>query len=105
MRMLKALVKTETLETIEDLTKKRFSCASCGNTWIEPIGLVVEHRGEEEEVCLRIGMESEKCQTCRFRSRRCQKCGSVDVYEITFSKAVPEDTPLNFKGIKKVFRA
>ena len=102
--MLESLVKTETLQKIEDLTKKRFTCAQCGNTWIEPIGLIVEHRDEKEDLCLRIGMESEKCQTCMFRFRKCQKCGSTDVYEIMFSKVVSEEIPLNFKSIRKISR-
>jgi len=102
--MLEAYLEIENKKITKELTKKRFACAHCGNTWIELVGLVVWHKDGNKDVCLRIGMESENCQTCRFRSRECQKCGSKDVYEIRFLEEIPEEAPLSFKYIKKVSR-
>jgi len=87
-----------------ELIKKRVTCASCGSTWIELVGLVVGHKEGTEDLCLRIGMESENCQTCRFRPLECKECGSKDVYEIMFAEEISEEAPLSFKDIKKVSR-
>jgi hypothetical protein len=86
-------------ESIQDLTKKRFACASCGSTWIELVGFVIGRKSGKEDLCLRIGMESDACQVCRMKTRTCQECGSKDTYEVRFEKEISE-TPLNFKGIK-----
>lgn len=104
MKLKEALREIENRKTTEELMKRRFACAHCGNTWIELVGLVVGHKDGNEDLCLRIGMESENCQACRFRSVECQKCGSKDVYEIRLSKEISEEVPLSFKGIKKVSR-
>ena len=101
---------TEIIEEIENrkktgkLSKKRFTCAHCGSTWIELVGLIVGHKEGSEDLCLRIGMESENCQTCRYRPLECPECGSKDVFEIIFAEEVSEGVPLSFKGIKKVSR-
>jgi len=101
---------TEIIKEIEnrkktgELSKKRVTCAHCGSTWIEIVGLVVGHKEGSEDLCLRIGMESESCQTCRFRPLECQECGSKDVYEIIFAEEISEEAPLSFKDIKKVTR-
>ena len=86
-------------ESIEDLTKKRFACASCGSTWVELVGFVIGRKSGKEDLCLRIGMESDACQVCRMKTRTCQECGSKDTYEVRFEKKISE-TPLKFKGIK-----
>ena len=104
MKIKEVLREIENIKTPIELTKKRFACVHCGNTWIELVGLAVWHKDGNENLCLRIGMESEICQTCRFRSRECQECGSKDVYEIRFSEEVSEEVPLGFKAIKKVNR-
>jgi hypothetical protein len=39
-----------------------------------------------------------------MKARECQECGSKDVYELKFEEEVPEEVPLNFKGIKVVHR-
>jgi hypothetical protein len=102
---------TEIMREIEnrkkagELSKKRVTCANCGSTWIELVGLIVGQKEGSEDLCLRIGMESENCQTCRYRPLECQKCGSKDVYEIMFAEATSEDVTLSFKGIKKVTRS
>ena len=84
----------------EDLTKKRFACAHCGSTWTELVGLVVVRNERNESLCLRIGMEPEACQICRLQARECQECGSKEVYEIDFTREVPEQVPLNSKSIR-----
>jgi len=104
MKIKDILREIENRNATEEMTKKRFACAHCGNTWIEPVGLVVGHKAGNEDLCLRIGVESENCQTCRFRPRECHECGSQDVYEIRFSEDVSEEVPLSFKTIKTVSR-
>jgi len=105
MKLQEILQEIEKRNSTEQLTKKRFACASCGTTWIEPIGLIVGHKEGKEDLCLRIGMESETCETCRMKARECQQCGSKDVYEIRFADEISEeDSPLTFKGIKTVNR-
>ena len=88
-----------------ELSKKRVTCANCGSTWIELVGLIVGQKEGSEDLCLRIGIESENCQTCRYRPLECQVCGSKDVYEIVFAEEISEEVPLSFKGIKKVTRS
>ena len=101
---------TEIIKEIEDrkktgeLSKKRVTCAHCGSTWIELVGLIIGQKKGSEDLYLRIGMESENCQTCRFRPLECQECGSRDVYEIKFAKEISEEIPLSFRDIKKVSR-
>jgi len=101
---------TEIIKEIEnrkktgELSKKRVTCAHCGSTWIELVGLIVGQKEGSEDLCLRIGIESENCQTCRYRPLECQECGSKDVYEIMFAEEISEEVPLSFKGIKKVTR-
>ncbi len=104
MKLKEIMQEIENRNSTEELTKKRFACASCGSTWIELVGLIVAQKKGNEDLCLRIGMESETCQTCRMQARECQKCGSKDVYEIRFSEELSEDIPLTFKGIRKVSR-
>jgi len=102
---------TEIVKKIENrkktgaLSKKRVTCANCGNTWIEFVGLIVGQKEGFEDLCLRIGMESENCQTCRFRPLECQECGSKDVYEIMLAEEISETVSLSFKGIKTVSRS
>lgn len=88
-----------------ELIKKRVTCASCGSTWVELVGVVVGHKDGLDDLCLRVGMESENCQTCRFRPLECTQCGSKDVYEIMFAEELSEETPLGFTGIKRVSRS
>jgi len=88
-----------------ELIKKRFACAACGSTWIELVGFVVGHKEGTEDLNLRIGIESENCQTCRYRPVECPKCASKEVYEVFFAEEMPEETPLSFKGIKRVSRS
>jgi hypothetical protein len=88
-----------------ELIKKRVTCASCGSTWTELVGLVVGHKEGTEDLCLRIGIESENCQTCRYRPLECLRCASKDVYEVMFAEDIPEEAPLSFKGIKRVSRS
>jgi len=87
------------------LSTKRVTCANCGSTWIELVGLIVGQKEGSENLCLRIGMESENCQTCRYRPLECQECGSKDVYEIMFTEEISQKVPLSFKVIKKVTRS
>jgi len=102
---------TEIIKEIEnrtgegELIKKRVTCAGCGSTWVELVGVVVGRKEGSEDLCLRIGMESENCQTCRFRPLECKECGSKDVYEIMFAEEISEEAPLSFKGIKRVSRS
>jgi len=84
----------------EELSKKRFACAHCGNTWTELVGFVSAHKTGSEDLCLRIGMDSEPCKTCTLQVRECQRCGSKEVYEI----GAPDDNPLSFKGIRQISR-
>lgn len=86
------------------MSKKRVTCAHCGTTWIEIVGLIVGHKEGSEDLYIRIGMESENCQSCRYRSLECRECGSRDVYEIMFAEETSREGPLSFKGIKKVTR-
>jgi hypothetical protein len=101
---------TEIIKEIEDrkktgeLSEKRVTCARCGSTWIEIVGLIVGHKEGSEDLCLCIGMESENCQTCRYRPLECLECGSKDVFEIMFAEEISEEVPLSFKGIKRVIR-
>ena len=88
-----------------DLSMKRLTCANCGSTWVELVGLIVGHREGSEDLCFRIDMESENCQACRYRPLECQECGSKDVYEIMFTEGISENVPLSFKGIKTVSRS
>jgi len=105
MKLKEILQEIENRNSTEELTKKRFACATCGITWIELVGLVIGQKDGKEDLCLRIGMESETCETCRMKARECQKCGSKDVYEIRFADEVSEEEfPLSFKGIRKVSR-
>lgn len=105
MQIIEIVKEIENRKNTGELSKKRFTCANCGSTWIELVGLVVGQRKGFEDLCLRVGVESENCQTCRYRPLECQECGSKDVYEIMFSEAIPDDAPLSFKGIKKVTRS
>jgi len=104
VKLVDALKEIESEGYTEDLAKKRFACAHCGNTWTELIGLVVLRKGGNEDLCLRIGMEPETCQMCRLQARECQKCGSKDVYEINLAKEIPEGVSLSFKDIRTVSR-
>jgi 5-methylcytosine-specific restriction endonuclease McrA len=104
MKLEEIIQEMKNRDLTEELTKKRFACANCGITWIEIVGLVIGHRDEKEDLCLRIGMESEACQVCRMKARECQECGSKDVYELRFEEEVSEIVPLNFKDIKIVHR-
>jgi hypothetical protein len=104
MKLKEMLQEIENRNSTEELTKKRFACAQCGNIWIELVGLIIGHKDGDEDLCLRIGMEPETCQTCRLRARECQRCRSKDVYEINFAEEVSEGVPLTFKGIRTVNR-
>jgi hypothetical protein len=105
MQLKEVIQEIEKRHATEELTKKRFACATCGITWIEFVGLVIGRKDGKEDLCLRIGMESETCETCRMKARECQECGSKDVYEIRFAEeASAEDLPLSFKGIRTVNR-
>lgn len=104
MEITEIIKEIEKRKKTEKLSKKRVTCAHCGSTWIELVGLIVGHKEGSEDLCLRIGMESENCQTCRYRPLECQACGSKDVYEIMFAEEISEEVPLSFKGIKKVSR-
>lgn len=103
MKLKEIIQEIDNRKSTEELTRKRFACAHCGNTWIELIGLVVGQKDGKEDICLRMGMESETCQMCRLNARECQKCGSKDVYEVGFSKEVLE-APLSFKSIRTICR-
>ncbi len=94
----------EIIEGFDELEKKRFACAHCGNTWIELVGLVAGLKDGNDDVYFQFGHESDVCQTCRFRPRVCPKCGSHDAYEIKFSAGVSTEIPLSFEGIRKVTR-
>ncbi len=85
-----------------ELSEKRFTCAQCGRTWIELVGLIVGQKEGHDDYCLRVGMESENCQICRYRSLECPACSSKDVYEITFANETSEKTSFNFKDLKIV---
>lgn len=105
MKLKEILLEIESRNSTEDLTRRRYACATCGTTWVEPVGLIIGRREGEEDLCLRIGMESETCETCRMKARECQDCGSKDVYEIRFNDGTPEaHSPLSFKGIRTVNR-
>ncbi len=104
MEITEIIKEIENRKKTEKLSKKRVTCAHCGTTWIELVGLIIGHKEGSEDLCLRIGMESEDCQTCRYRPLECLECGSKDVFEIMFAEGVSEEVPLSFKGIKKVTR-
>ena len=101
MKLTEILQELKKRDSIEELTKKRFACASCGATWIELVGLVVGHKSGREDFCLRLGLESDACKVCRMKTRICHECGSKDTYELRFERDIPE-TPVNFRGIKTV---
>lgn len=101
MKLAEVFQEINQRDSVQDLTKKRFACASCGSTWIELVGLVIGRKSGKEDLCLRIGMESDACQVCRMKTRTCQECGSKDTYELRFEKHLSE-APLNFRGIKKI---
>lgn len=101
MKLAEVSQEIDRMNSIQELTKKRFACASCGTTWLEPVGLVIGKQMGSEDICLRIGMESEACQVCRMKPRTCHKCGSKDTYEIRFNREISE-APLNYNSIKKV---
>jgi len=105
LEITEVIKEIENRKKIGELSKKRVTCAHCGSTWIEFVGLIVGHKEGSEDLCLRIGMESENCQTCRYRPLECQECGSKDVYEIMLAEEISETTPLSFKGIKTVSRS
>jgi len=101
MKSKKALQEINGRDLTDELTRKRFVCAHCGSTWIEPIESIVAHEdGGREDLFLRIGRESEicqmcwlqprDCQMCWLQARECQKCGSKDVYEVRFAEQVSE---------------
>ena len=85
-----------------ELRKKRVTCIHCGKTWIEFVGVIVAQKEGFEDMYLHIGTESEHCFACRWREMKCENCNTNDVYEVTFSKKIHEETPLSFKSIKKV---
>lgn len=101
---------SEIIKELEDRTekgelfKKRFTCARCGKTWIELVGIVIARRDAEEDFCFHIGVESENCRICRFRPLDCQECGSKDVFEVDFTDISSGKIPLSFKGIRRVNR-
>lgn len=105
MKVTEIIKEIENRKEEGELIKKRVTCASCGSTWIELVGLVVGHKEGTEDLCLRIGMESENCQTCRYRPLECPECASKDVYEIMFAEKISEEAPLSFRGIKRVSRS
>ena len=104
MKLVEVLQELGSRESVEELDKRRFTCASCGTTWIEVVGLVFGREAGKEDLCLRIGMESEACHVCRMKTRTCQECGSRDVYELRFEKPLSEK-PMAFSDIKTVDRA
>jgi hypothetical protein len=105
VKLKEILQEIESRNSTENLTKRRYACATCGTTWVEPIGLIVGHKDGEEDLCIRIGMESETCETCRMKARACQDCGSKDVYEVRFNGGTPDtNRPLSFRGIRTVNR-
>lgn len=104
MEITEIVKEIENRKKTGELSKKRVTCAHCGSTWMELVGLIIGNKEGSEDLCLRIGMESENCQTCRFRPLECPKCGSKDVYEIRFAEEISEEAPLSFKSIKKVSR-
>lgn len=101
MRLAEIFQELDDGEPTEELTKKRFACASCGTTWIELVGVVVMQRKGREDLLLQIGMESVACQMCRMKARKCQRCDSSDVYELRFAEDVAE-VSLSFSGIRTV---
>ena len=104
MKATEIVKEIENREGEWELMKKRVTCANCGSTWIELVGLVIGRKEGTEDLCLRVGIESENCQTCRYRALECPECASKDVYEIMFADEVPNEAPLSFKGIKRVSR-
>jgi hypothetical protein len=103
MKLEEVFQELKNMDSIEKLSLKRFACANCGATWVELVGVVVGRRSGREDLYLRIGQESEACQLCRMKTRTCQGCGSRDIYELRFEKAIKEGQ-LNFKGIRTVSR-
>lgn len=104
MQIVEVVKEIENRKKTGELIKKRVTCAHCGTTWIELVGLIVGQKEGVEDLCLRIGMEVGNCQTCRYRSLECRECGSKDVYEIALTDGASEGVPLSFKDIKKVPR-
>jgi len=105
MKLKEILQEIESRNSTENLTTRRYACAVCGTTWVEPVGLIIGRKEGEEDLCLRIGMESETCETCRMKARECEDCGSKDVYEIRFNGGTPDaHRPLSFKSIRTVNR-
>ncbi len=105
MKLKEILQEIETRSSTENITTRRYACASCGTTWIEPVGLIIGRKEGEEDLCIRIGMESETCETCRMKARECEDCGSKDVYEVRFNGNSSEmNRPLSFKNIRTVNR-
>jgi len=105
MKLKEILQEIESRNSTENLTTRRYACATCGTTWVEPVGLIIGRKEGEEDLCLRIGMESETCETCRMKARECEDCGSKDVYEIRFNGGTPDaHRPLSFKSIRTVNR-
>ncbi len=105
MEITEVVKQIENRKKMGELSKRRVTCARCGSTWIELVGLIVGHKEGSEDLCLRIGMESENCQACRYRPLECRECGSKDVYEIMFAEEISEEVPLSFKGIKRITRS
>ena len=104
MRITEVIKEIENRKGEGELIKKRVTCAGCGSTWIELVGLVVGQKEGTEDLCLRTGLESENCQTCRYRPLECPQCSSKDVYEIMFAEEISEKAPLSFKRIKRISR-
>lgn len=101
MKFAEVLQELRNRDSVEELGKRRFACASCGATWVEIVGLVFGREAGKEDLCLRIGMESEACHICNMKTRKCQGCGSKDVYELRFEKNI-SDRLMVFSGIKTV---
>ncbi|MEM3422026.1 MAG: hypothetical protein QXT02_00915 [Candidatus Hadarchaeum sp.] len=89
---MELLHDTDGAKIEERLTKKRFACAHCGNTWIEPVGFVIASVSGKEDLFLRIGTDSDICGSCALQFRECRRCGSREVYEIMFQG----ENPLEF---------
>jgi hypothetical protein len=83
-------------------SKKRFACSHCGKTWVEIVGLFAGNTDEKEDTYFRIGQESEECQNCEHRSRTCPACSSKDIYQISFSADVTQNSLMSFDRIRIV---
>jgi len=99
MKTRNAMREINGKDLTDELTRKRFVCAHCGSTWIEPVDPIVANEdGRREGLLLRIDVESEICQVCWLQPRdcqmcwlqvkECQKCGSKDVYEVRSAEEV-----------------